>query len=89
MVPWDQIFFWPKFPIKLLDFFILCTFHESKLFWLHHATFNPKWNSLCGTVCSLTVYYWIARRAVIANQFFYELLLTVPVPIKNSLGAQF
>ena len=42
IVPRDQNFCLPKFPIKLWDFFILCNFHNSKLFWLRHATFKQK-----------------------------------------------
>ena len=63
-VPWDQIFVSPKFVIKLRDFFILYIFHDSKLFWLRHATSEQKQKSLGAGVessrsCSLYSTLWV------------------------------
>ena len=65
MVPWDQKNFWSKFPIKVWEILILYIFHNSKLFWLRHATFNQKQNSLCVNIKKLEI--WTGRPADICR----------------------
>ncbi len=65
MVPWEKQIFWPTIPIKLQETFILYIFHNSKLFWLRHATFNQnripsvKWLKLISTTVCSSVLWWI------------------------------
>ena len=45
MFPWDQKFLILNFFIKLWETFVLYIFHDSKLFWKNHATYDQKKSS--------------------------------------------